>query len=351
MTKYRSKTYIAIPPGESIKEQLEYRGMTQKEFAARMNMSEKHISHLLNGDVQLTPETAVKLEMVLDIDAEFWNRLEAIYREEIIKVNIENSLEEDVRLAKRFPYKEMESLGWVPSTTKISEKVINLRKFFEVIDLSLLDKEQISCIEGKKPDLSDKNDLLLMVWIQEAKKKARDIDTEPINIRRLGNRLSEIKELTFRESDVFCGAIKSILADCGIALVFLPLLKDAGFENKTFLDGNKIVIAFGAGEYEAAYFWKKLFKEFAHLFLGDIGKLENLSAEDDHEADIFAGNLLVERMSYDSFCKKKDFSEISVVKYAQKLGIAPEIVAGRMQTDGLIEEGELSNLKTKYNIA
>ena len=86
-------------------------------------------------------------------------------------------------------------------------------------------------------------------------------------------------------------------------------------------------------------------------FLGDIGKLENLSAEDDHEADIFAGNLLVERMSYDSFCKKKDFSEISVVKYAKKLGIAPEIVAGRMQTDGLIEEGELSNLKTKYNIA
>ena len=56
MTKYRSKTYIAIPPGESIKEQLEYRGMTQKEFAARMNMSEKHISHLLNGDVQLTPK-------------------------------------------------------------------------------------------------------------------------------------------------------------------------------------------------------------------------------------------------------------------------------------------------------
>ena len=55
MLKHRSKTYIAVPPGESIKEQLEYRGMTQKAFAARMDMSEKHISHLLNGDVQLRP--------------------------------------------------------------------------------------------------------------------------------------------------------------------------------------------------------------------------------------------------------------------------------------------------------
>ena len=46
MTKSRS--YIATPPGATIKEQLENRGMSQKEFAKRMNMSEKHISHLIN---------------------------------------------------------------------------------------------------------------------------------------------------------------------------------------------------------------------------------------------------------------------------------------------------------------
>jgi len=55
--------------------------MSQKEFAARMDMSEKHISKLINGEVQLTPETAVRLEMVLGVPAKFWNNLEAIYRE------------------------------------------------------------------------------------------------------------------------------------------------------------------------------------------------------------------------------------------------------------------------------
>lgn len=54
----RSKSIIATPPGTTIKEQLEDRGMTQKDFAARMGMSEKHISQLINGDVRLTPETA-----------------------------------------------------------------------------------------------------------------------------------------------------------------------------------------------------------------------------------------------------------------------------------------------------
>lgn len=47
MTKGRD--YIATPPGATIREQLEYRGMSQKEFASRMNMSEKHISKLING--------------------------------------------------------------------------------------------------------------------------------------------------------------------------------------------------------------------------------------------------------------------------------------------------------------
>lgn len=54
----RSRTYVATPPGATIKEQLLNRGMNQKEFAARMGMSEKHISKLINGEVQLTIDMA-----------------------------------------------------------------------------------------------------------------------------------------------------------------------------------------------------------------------------------------------------------------------------------------------------
>ena len=86
----RSRSYIATaPPGATIKEQLTDRGMSQKEFAARMNMSEKHISKLINGEVQLTPDCAVRLEVVLGVYAKFWNNLEAAYREKLIKVEAE----------------------------------------------------------------------------------------------------------------------------------------------------------------------------------------------------------------------------------------------------------------------
>ena len=85
----RSRKTIAIAPGATIKEQLEDQGMTQKEFALRMDMSEKHISKLVNGEVQLTPEVSIRLEVVLGVPATFWNSLEAIYREKLIKAEAE----------------------------------------------------------------------------------------------------------------------------------------------------------------------------------------------------------------------------------------------------------------------
>lgn len=69
----KSRSFVAPPPGATIREQLLDRGMSQKEFATRMEMSEKHISKLINGEVQLTSDMAV-------------------YREKLVKVKNENDM-------------------------------------------------------------------------------------------------------------------------------------------------------------------------------------------------------------------------------------------------------------------
>ena len=57
----RSHSIIATPPGATIREQIVDREMNQKELAARMGMSEKHISKLINGEVQLTMDKSLWL--------------------------------------------------------------------------------------------------------------------------------------------------------------------------------------------------------------------------------------------------------------------------------------------------
>jgi len=89
----KNRKCIAIPPGETLREQLKERGISQCELARRTHLSEKHISHLLNGNVQLTARTALLLEIVLGIPAGYWLRLEATYREKLARIQFENEPE------------------------------------------------------------------------------------------------------------------------------------------------------------------------------------------------------------------------------------------------------------------
>ena len=346
----RSRSIIATPPGATIKEQLIDRGMSQKEFAARMDMSEKHISKLINGDVQLTAETAVRLEMVLDVPANFWNNLEAIYREKIIKAEAENAMDADAEMTKRFPYNEMAKFGWVPETRNTKERVINLRKYFEVVDLSLLGNEQITRIACRRLAITEKSDLALMAWAQEAKIKARNIQTAPINISGLISSMPEIRKMTVRKPKDFCPQIQKCLADCGIALVFLPHLKGSFLQGASFVDGNKIVVGLTTRGKDADKFWFSLFHEFAHIALGHIGQPNGTSEEDEYAANKWAKDMLISFGDFEFFKRNWDYSERSVLQFAKSQGIAPGIVIGRMQSERMIAYNMLNHLKEKYKM-
>ncbi len=94
-----SKYTIAVPPGETLKEQIADRGMDKKEFAVRMGVSEAFVNNLFAGTVPLTPNVAEKIETAIGVSAEFWSNLEKIYRENIIKVEQEDAEMQDKRAA------------------------------------------------------------------------------------------------------------------------------------------------------------------------------------------------------------------------------------------------------------
>ena len=60
------------PPGDTITDIIEEKGWNQQELAERLGMSEKHLSHLVNGKVPLTDDVARKLATVLGSTIGFW---------------------------------------------------------------------------------------------------------------------------------------------------------------------------------------------------------------------------------------------------------------------------------------
>lgn len=347
----RSKNIIAIPPGATIKEQLIDREMSQKEFASRMGMSEKHISKLINGDVALTDDVAIRLEMVLGLSARFWTNLESIYREKIKKAQLENEMEDDIKFVKKIPYKEMAKQGWVPETTNIHERVYNIRKHFEVFSLGKLDESLLPGIACRRQAITEKSDYALLVWAQRAKIEARSIDTNPINLEKLSNSVSTVRKMTTKTPEEFCPELVNLLAECGIALVFLPHIGGSFLHGASFYDHKKIVIGLTVRGKDADRFWFSLFHELGHILLGHLNDPAAITDDDEKNADTFARDALISYRSFEEFTKAGNFSKKSIVDFAHSVGIDEGIVVGRLQKEGYIKYSWYNDLKTQYALS
>ena len=81
VTKTDAYPDIAIPPGEYLAEEIEARGISQKELSRRMRRPLNAINEIINGKKAITAETALQLEEVMpEIPARFWLNLETDYR-------------------------------------------------------------------------------------------------------------------------------------------------------------------------------------------------------------------------------------------------------------------------------
>ena len=347
----RSRSIIATPPGATIKEQLVDRGMSQKEFSERMDMSEKHISRLINGEVQLTPDMAVRLEMVLGVPAQFWSKLETIYREKLAKANIENAMDADIALVRKFPYREMAQNGWVPEADTSEGKVFGLRKHFEVVNLGLINSPYQPQIACRRLADTEKADYALLAWAQRAKVEARRIETNKISTDKLWNVLNEIRSMTTMDPEVFCPKIMSVLADCGVAIVFLPHIGGSFLHGATFYDKDKIILGLTVRGKDADKFWFSLFHELGHILLGHLSNSNGTTEEDENKADAFARDTLIPDEVFERFTSSKQFTKASIIQFANYVGVDPGIVVGRLQKEGYIEFAWHNDLKTKYIIA
>lgn len=72
-------SYIAIHPGEVLKEELESRGISQKDFAKAISISYTMLNEILNGKRSITADFAILVEAALDIPAELWLNMQARY--------------------------------------------------------------------------------------------------------------------------------------------------------------------------------------------------------------------------------------------------------------------------------
>ena len=83
--KYAYDPDYAVAPGETVREVMESFGMTQREFAMRLDTTAQNLNRIFKGTQGITAEMANKLERVTGTSASFWNNLEGQYRSQLAK--------------------------------------------------------------------------------------------------------------------------------------------------------------------------------------------------------------------------------------------------------------------------
>lgn len=71
--------YSPTHPGEVLKDEIEYRKISQRQLSQQMGISYKVLNDLLNGRRALTTPTAMMFEAALDIPADSLMRLQLKY--------------------------------------------------------------------------------------------------------------------------------------------------------------------------------------------------------------------------------------------------------------------------------
>lgn len=84
-TSNKYTPYFPIHPGEIIKDEIEYRGISQRRIASQMGISYTLLNEVLNCKRQVNTELAMLIEAALDLDADTLVRMQARFNIQVAR--------------------------------------------------------------------------------------------------------------------------------------------------------------------------------------------------------------------------------------------------------------------------
>jgi len=355
MDKFIQNEYlpdVVSPPGDTLLEIIEGRGMSQAELSERTGRPKKTINEIVKGKAAITPATALRLERVLGAPASFWNDREQHYRESLARQAERNSLQGQVDWLNQFPIKTMVEFGWLPAGDDPVEMLRNVISFFGIASpIQWHEIWQKPGVAFRKSPAFESDPFAISVWIRRGEIEAQQIDCQPYDADRFITALHSIRTLTMQLPENFHQEIVRLCASAGVAVVFVPQLPKVRVSGATrWLTPTKAMLQVSIRYKTDDQLWFSFFHEAGHIL--KHGKRDIFiegngdGNEKEAEAHRFAADFLLPPSEYRQFKPRgKYYSKAEIVEFARQLGIAPGIVVGRLQHDGKLPHKNCNDLK------
>jgi HTH-type transcriptional regulator / antitoxin HigA len=352
------------PPGETLRDLMEERSLTQAELSRRLGRPPQAINEIIAGKKEITEETALELERVLQVPAHFWLAREARYREYLARLRDMERRKGHIQWLDALPVKALQDLGKLTrgrlTSAFKSQLVDEALRFFGVASPDGWSAQYNSvqaAFRRARPDKQTDN-AAITAWLRMGEIAAEKVSTEAYSAEALTAALPAMRALSICDADKICGELQRLTAQAGIVLVFVPSLPGAHVSGVArWLNDRPLIQLSLLGKWNDG-FWFSFFHEVAHIlkhpkravFLDDAASGAAVQSTEEQEANQFAADVLVPAM-HRAALDALPLDRASVEAFAKRIGIHPGIVVGQLQHRGRVGYAHaLTTLKSRYEL-
>lgn len=291
-------------PGTTLEAKIKEMDMSIREFAIRTAKPEKTILAVIKGDSSITPDMAVIFENVTLIPAHFWLARQRNYDEFQAHQRLKQKIEASAGWVDCFPIRQMEEYGWINSSMDLATKTKSLLQFFSLTSKEAWENYYINQqlkIAFRISLKSSINPFAISAWLRQGDRLAGNIEvTHRYSHKRLKEKLDEMKAILTERGDDWAENLQAACADCGIKLIFTPVLPEAPINGAARWIASKYPCIQMLMEEECSDNFKfTFFHEIGHIllhgkkdfFLENV-EYENKESKKEREADSFARSML-----------------------------------------------------------
>jgi addiction module HigA family antidote len=257
------------PPGGTLLDLLEDRGMPQNELAERTGLTPKTINEIVKAKAPITPDTALKLERSLGVPAEFWLVREQHYQEWMARVRAETEQADAVDWLASLPVRQLLDAGVIARAGSKAEQVGELLRFFGVASPAawrdLYERPQ-AAFRRSGAFRSDVG--ATAAWLRLGELQSQAIKGGQYSASRFRAALKAAALRSRKPLPAVLERLRQSCAAAGVAVALVPALdgcRAAGVAR--WLSPSKALIQLSDGPGAAGQLWFTFFHEAGHILL------------------------------------------------------------------------------------
>ena len=330
-----------------LRDYLDYNNITNKDFANRIGISQKHLIEILSGTSKLSSSIIDNISIVTNIPSDYIHRLESNYKfEKTITEYLEKNQLTETKYLNKFCYKYLIANSWI-DFVDINDKVEIIKDILKY--LRVKSPEKVYEIDAKIffKSTNDKPELMLL-WLEKCYRETLNQNIKDYNKNNINILVNYIRDMAknneFNEAELIKMFNKN-----GIALVIHEDIPGSKIRGAFKVHKNIPAIYITYKHKRIADIYFALLHELAHC-KSDFNKAKRTSLvsfydkniAEELSADKEAYNWLVDEKYYNSILNDKNYDISKENKYPKSF------IVYRMAKDNIINYS--SNEYQEYNL-